>query len=221
MRCFLGAYQDLYLFYFIKTHIIYSIYYQNVKSKIKHSAHLLIIASILSIQCFWEVVILSNSFAKISEALRPGLIDLQSESFTNKDELFSHMVDMLYQEACIENRDAFLAALYTREETGPTYMGDGIALPHGKSKTVTHPSIAFCRTQKDFNYESCGEEGAVRLIFMLAIPSETPTDQYLRVLANLSRLLVYEDFVQDLLSVENFPALIESMQFYEAKLESK
>ena len=72
-------------------------------------------------------------------------------------------------------------------------MGEGIAVPHGKSSTVVKASAAFCRC-KPFQYESNDEQGKVWLIIMLAIPKGTNDDTYVRSLANISRLLINSRF---------------------------
>lgn len=164
---------------------------------------------------------MEQKFAKISESLTEDLVDCQADTFLDKNELFSNMAQMLLQAGRIMEKDAFLQALYQREDTGSTYMGNGIALPHGKSDTVTEPTVAFCRCKNAFPYESDGETGEVDLIFMLAIPKATETNEYLRVLANLSRLLVHEDFVASLRKAPDFFALKSAVQQYEQKLDSK
>ena len=112
---------------------------------------------------------------QLSQALTPETCELDQSNLKNKDELFAHMVSMLFQAKKIDNEQDFLAALYDREATGSTYMDNAIAIPHGKSKAVSTASIAFCRAKQAFPYESYGETGMARLIFMLAIPDTTGT----------------------------------------------
>jgi len=158
---------------------------------------------------------MEHTFEKISESLTEALVDCRRNTFLDKDELFSHMAQMLLQAGRITDKDAFLNSLYEREDTGSTYMGNGIALPHGKSDAVKEPTIAFCRCQTPFEYESDGEKGEVDLIFMLAIPKDTEAKEYLRVLANLSRLLVHDEFVASLRNAADFATLKRTIQQYE------
>ena len=76
-----------------------------------------------------------------------------------------------------------------------TYMGDYLAVPHGKGAAVKHNAAALCRC-KPFEYESCGESGQVRIIMMLAITDQSDDAKYLKILSSLARLLMNEQFRQ-------------------------
>ena len=154
---------------------------------------------------------------QLSKALTPETLELDQQTFDNKDELFSHMTSMFFRADKIGDEQAFLKALYEREETGSTFMDNFIAIPHGKSSTVKEASIAFCRAKQPFRYESCGETGVARLVFMLAIPDATGNDEYIKILATLSRLLVYEEFVDKLMAARDYQSVIDAATWAESK----
>ena len=79
------------------------------------------------------------------DVLSKGTIDLTLPSFNSNDELFLHLTSMLKQSGYLNDEEAFIAALYEREEIGSTYMGEGVVIPHGKSETVNHAATAICR----------------------------------------------------------------------------
>ena len=62
---------------------------------------------------------------------------------------------MLKQSGCLNDEEAFIAALYEREEIGSTYMGEGIVIPHGKSETVNHAATAICRCSPLLKLDNC------------------------------------------------------------------
>ena len=130
---------------------------------------------------------------RFEEVMRPENIDVSGKAFSSKGEAFSHMAAMLERSGAVLNSDAFLEALYHRETLGSTYMGECLAVPHGKSDAVERVSAALCRCGP-FEYESCGESGEVSLLIMLAIPVSTEETEYLRTLSNLSRILMRRDF---------------------------
>ena len=103
------------------------------------------------------------------------------------------MAGMFYDAGCIKNEIAFIEALYKREKSGSTYMGNGLAVPHGKSDTVVKPSIAFIRF-KPFIYDKEDNEEA-EIALMLAIPSSTEQKEYIGMLANITRLFLDEEFL--------------------------
>ena len=136
----------------------------------------------------------SKENLNLSEVLLPEIIDLTERTFKNKDELFHHMTNMLINASRINNSDEFVSALYEREKIGSTYIGNCIAIPHGKGSCVVKTSAAFCRC-KPFEYESCGENGEVTLVMMLAVADSTDNRQYIKILSNISRLLMKSEFV--------------------------
>lgn len=156
---------------------------------------------------------------KISEVILPDTVELDHENFQSKEDLFTHMVSLLYRAKRITSEDSFMESLYEREDLGPTYMGNFIAIPHGKSEAVKESTIAFCRCSQGLLYNSHGEEGIVKIIFMLAIPKETSAEKYIKVLSTLSRLLTYEDFITKLEKAENYEDVIKAVKSTEKLLD--
>ena len=87
----------------------------------------------------------------LSDVLQAANIDLNERSFCNKEEAFLYMTKMLKENGFVSDTDVFMDALYQREETGSTYMGNGLAVPHGRSSAVKKNAAAFCRC-KPFTY---------------------------------------------------------------------
>ena len=132
----------------------------------------------------------------INNILSLKTIDVSNLQIENKDNLFKTMAKMFYDANCIRNEKAFIEALYKREKSGSTYMGNGLAIPHGKSDTVIKPSIAFLRF-KPFIYDKDEIEKA-EIALMLAIPASTEQKEYIGMLANITRLFLDEEFLEKL-----------------------
>ena len=62
---------------------------------------------------------------------------------------------------------AFIKALYLREEEGITGIGEGIAIPHGKSSVVAKTAIAIGRNLDGIEWETFDDK-PVRVVIMLA-----------------------------------------------------
>lgn len=137
---------------------------------------------------------------------------LDQEPFKDKDEMFSFMTDRFVEAGIATDKEAYLKALYEREELGPTYMGNKIGLPHGKSNAVVAPGIGFCRCTQPFIYDSCGECGEVKYVFMLAIAGNQTGEQYMRVLATLAGLLAHEDFISSLDKCQNYEDVMKKIK---------
>ena len=154
----------------------------------------------------------------ISDVILPETVDLDYGSFKDKDELFRHMVSLLYKAGKINSEAKFLESLYEREAIGSTYMGNGIAIPHGKSDAVTSSGIAFCRCTEGGLYESDNESGIVKLIFMFAVPEESGDGNYLKLLSTLARLLMHESFIESLYQAKDYTDVVEAIKAAEAEL---
>jgi len=152
--------------------------------------------------------------SQLMQAITPSTISLSMEPFSSKDELFQHMAEKMKSAGRIESENEFIKALNEREDTGSTYMGNMIAIPHGKSSTVKQATIGFCQMRTPMIYASNDEEGPVKIVFMLAVPTITSSNDYLQILATLARLLVYEEFVQKVEEVENYESIIEAFRYY-------
>lgn len=130
---------------------------------------------------------------EISDVLCPETIDLSEREFKNKDDSFVYLTDMLYNAGFVSDTDEFIDSLYEREEQGTTYMGDNLAVPHGWCSCVKRPVAVLCRC-KPFTYVSADNAEEVDRIAMLAVPKDTASNDYMRTLATLAKLLMNENF---------------------------
>lgn len=164
---------------------------------------------------------MTGKITKVSDVIFPETISLDEFKPSSKSDLFDHMSSMFVNAHVIESKAEFIKSLYEREAMGPTYMGELIAIPHGKSHTVTRSAIAFCRTKTPFFYE-CEDQndgGPVKLVFMLAVPGSLPSNEYIALLARLARLLVYPKFLSSLKRIKSYEGLIKSISKHEPLLD--
>ncbi len=136
----------------------------------------------------------------IRDLIDKNLIKSELKSET-KDHLLEEMIELLVQNDVITNKERFKKDIYDRESLGTTGIGFGVAIPHAKSKAVKSPKIAIGISRKGIDYGSVDGE-KVFLVFMIAV-NEEQSDLHLKVLANLSRKLMHEDFRQKLLKTQN------------------
>lgn len=147
----------------------------------------------------------------IPEVLIPEMTILDKETFADKEELFAFMSQKFADSGIVTDAKKFEEALYAREEEGPTYIGNLLAMPHGICDEVVRPGVGFCRVNTPFIYRSHGEEGEVKYIFTMAIVGEDGKMQHLRILAALARLLAHEEFLELLGKVQSYDELIEAV----------
>ena len=144
----------------------------------------------------------------LSDVIPNNLVILNHEPFQNKETMFDILSKKFEKSGIVSDACAFKHSLEHRETLGSTYMGNLIALPHGRCKEVLKPGMAFCRCSDIFPYESYDEKGDVRYIFMLAISENDISNNHLRILAKLAGLLANDDFVKALDLVNNHSELM-------------
>jgi len=163
---------------------------------------------------------MANKYLKISEVIREETIDLAMDQVTSKDQAILYLAGLLEKADLLKDKQEYIQSVYEREAMGPTYMENFIAIPHGKSDAVKEAGIAFGRSEKGFDYQTQMGGGLVKLIFMLAIPNRMSCDEYMAVLARLARLLVHEEFQQDLYSAVSYQDVLDAIIQGEGLLEN-
>lgn len=86
-------------------------------------------------------------------------------------------------------REGILADLLSREEEISTAMGFGFAIPHAKSGVANRASVAYVGLEQPIQWS--GEE--VSQVLSIIVP-EGGADDHLKILAELARKLVDEEF---------------------------
>lgn len=126
---------------------------------------------------------------------------------TSKDEAINELIQILYEDGKIIDKEKFRQAVLKREEEFSTGIGMGIAIPHGKSNAVKEASIAFGRSNKGVDYESMDDKPA-HLFFLIAVPEES-SDVHLKALSEISRKLMHTETRENLFKVESFEEFIK------------
>ena len=151
----------------------------------------------------------------ILEVLDVNLIDLHL-SATSKDSAIHELADLLDSNGRLHDKAKFIESVYERESTG---MGNYIAIPHGLTDAVKKASVAIGKVTSPIEWESIDDQ-PVKLVFMLAVPTDNLQNTHLKILSQLAAVLAYEEHIKALLdckSKEEFFELFKS--YYEARLK--
>ena len=119
-----------------------------------------------------------------------------NEEFDSKEEIISFMASKIDEAGRLNNLDKYIECVYEREKSFPTCVGFHVAIPHGKSASVKTPTLAFV-SLKDKVIWHCDD--SVKLVFMIAVPAEYEGNFHLKVLAELSKNLMHDEFREKLL----------------------
>ena len=123
---------------------------------------------------------------KITEFLDKGGIKIGLNS-AEKEDVLKELVDILAGVEEIGDKKSIVKALVERESLGSTGIGQGIAIPHGKTDRVKELVAVLGISRKGVNFEALDGE-AVYIFFLLVAPKET-AGPHLKALAQISRLL--------------------------------
>ena len=95
-------------------------------------------------------------------------------------------------------------ALFDREKLGSTGLGYGVAIPHGRIKTLKEPACAFVRTAQPIPFES--PDGApVNLVFAMLVP-EHATEAHLELLSELAQMFSDPQLRESLAATQDIQA---------------
>jgi PTS system nitrogen regulatory IIA component len=78
---------------------------------------------------------------QITDFLGADAVKMVLESKTKKDAI-KELVELLVQNGKVKDKKRMVQTLLEREELGSTGIGQGIAIPHGKSDTVSDLAAA-------------------------------------------------------------------------------
>ncbi|MGX4599399.1 PTS fructose transporter subunit IIABC [Faecalimicrobium sp. JNUCC 81] len=149
---------------------------------------------------------------KITDLINKSCVklDLPCE---NKLKTIDTMVDLMNNGNNLSNKEEYKEAIIARENLSTTGIGEGVAIPHAKSKAVKKAALAAAVSKVGVDYESF--DGSLsHLIFMIAAP-EGANDTHLEVLSRLSTILMDEEFRNNLInasSVDEFIKLIDDKE---------
>lgn len=137
---------------------------------------------------------------KITDLLTTKTIVLNATA-KDKNEIIKKAIATIKNSGAIKNINEYSKLVYAREKKSTTGIGDGIAIPHAKSKVVKKPALAALVIKNGVDYKSLDGE-KVNLLFLIAAP-DSKDNVHLDVLARLSNLLMHPEFKDALLKAKN------------------
>jgi len=122
-------------------------------------------------------------------------------SSNNKDGALRELVRVLAQVERQVDEDRMMEILLERESLGSTGIGEGVAIPHGKSKDVKKLLASFGRSLPGLDFQSM--DGKPAHLFFLLVAPENSAGIHLKALARISRLMKDQVFRKALMEVSS------------------
>lgn len=142
---------------------------------------------------------------------------LSSRLFTRELQAFSsrmaiHELASMACEASGLNTSEVEAAVWEREETLPTGIGNGVALPHARIDGISKPILAVGISDTGIDFDAPDDKLA-HIVFLILTPASDPEAQ-LEITAGLARLFREHGMTERVLKTKSyteFLALVKSL----------
>jgi mannitol/fructose-specific phosphotransferase system IIA component (Ntr-type) len=137
----------------------------------------------------------------LTELLRPERILIPLEART-KDDLLRELVAAVASGESEADREEMLRAVREREAVLSTGIGQGVAIPHGKSPVIGELRMAAGRTTEPVEFDAL--DGQPVSLFFLLVGPESAAGAHIKALSRISRL-IRQDLVRERLVAASSP----------------
>ena len=138
-------------------------------------------------------------------------IPLESRS---KDAILRELVEVIRDQNGFADHDDILRAVRERESVLSTGIGNGVAIPHGKSPVVPDLIMAAGSTPVPVDFDSL--DGAPVNLFFLLVGPETAAGPHIKALSRISRLVRRDDARERLIRSKTAEDFFRALQEAEA-----
>jgi fructose-specific phosphotransferase system IIA component len=150
---------------------------------------------------------------KIGDILTEDVVITGLEG-NSKDEIIDAMIELVAKSPKILDKEKVREAILEREKIMSTGVGNGFAIPHGKTDAVSDIVAAFAVTAEPIDYQSLDEK-PVRLVFLL-VGKDNMVGPHIKLLSRISRLMNKEEFRNRLIGLKTAREILETFRKEEA-----
>ena len=144
---------------------------------------------------------------RISDLLKTTTVKTGMQ-ISSREEAKDMLNDMHDKAGNLKDKKLYKEGILAREASGTTAIGDGIAIPHAKSKAVRNAGLAAITVPEGVDYGAPDGKPS-NLVFMIAAPVDG--DLHLEVLSRLMTLLMDMELREELLGAANVDEFINAI----------
>lgn len=123
-----------------------------------------------------------------------------------KEEAIDELTKVIDKQGRLIDCDRFIEQVIKREEMFSTAIGFDVAIPHGKSDAVKNAALGFAKLKNEIQWS---KEEKVKFVFLIAVPEAEAGNTHLKILAQISRNLMKEEFREQLNSATQKSEFLE------------
>ena len=155
------------------------------------------------------------SAMRLSDILKPQNIKIPLES-KSKNDAIAELVNLLSSNGDIADSKKVLEAVLDRESTRTTGIGNGLAIPHGKTAGTADLVMAIGRPAAPIDFQSIDGK-PVTIIWLLSSPLDK-TSSHIHALARISRLMTIDKFRHSLAAARTGQEMFDIIEQQESQL---
>jgi fructose-specific phosphotransferase system IIA component len=150
---------------------------------------------------------------KISEYLKKETCTMDLKA-SKKDDAIREIATQISLTGKVKDIDRFIKDVLERESLGSTGIGHKVAIPHARTDSTEGFVIGFGRSMSGIDFAALDDEPVSCIFLMGANTAEL--NLYLRLLAELSKLLMQSSFRRALLEAKTSDDVIAAFKRFEA-----
>ncbi|GHT51134.1 PTS sugar transporter subunit IIA [Endomicrobiia bacterium] len=135
------------------------------------------------------------------------IVDLKS---TDKKSIIIELIDVLKNTRKLGKSDEIINAVLEREKLGSTGIGQGVAIPHGKTDVLDKQIGVLGISRNGVEFNSLDGE-LVHIIFVLVGPAEV-AEQHLKALSKISKLFRNKFLREDIIKAKTAEEVVEIIE---------
>ena len=143
----------------------------------------------------------------LKKVIHKDLMIIPSKS-KNKAEVIKELGSLLASNDYVNDAQEFIKDVNLREAEGVTGIGQGVAIPHGKSPSVKDTTIAIAVLENEIEWETLDSE-PVKVVIMFAVKDIDATTTHILLLQQVAQLLAHDNFLKELVQVTNVDNLYQ------------
>ncbi len=151
---------------------------------------------------------------KLTEILKLERIVIDFKGST-KVEILNEMIDSFVGDSRVLDIETVRSVVLEREKIMSTGVGNGFAIPHGKTNMVSEMVAAFGLMKNPIEFEALDNE-PVNLIFLL-VGKEDAVGQHLKMLSRISRIMNQKTIREKLANAESSEEILQIFEEEDSK----